>query len=89
VSKSFKHLLIKPYEEFPLEELLYASPAVLQGVSNSDAQKMMEAFRVFQLNRWRRINIMDMPMHFCLLMAIRTAIQASHSIGKKFFICSD
>ena len=41
MSKSFKHLLIKPYEEFPLEELLYASLAVLQGVSNSDAQKMM------------------------------------------------
>ncbi|MBI1206690.1 MAG: hypothetical protein GC191_05290 [Azospirillum sp.] len=43
---SLEHILDKAHEKKPLKEIVTLSPAALQGVSDSDAQHLKDAFNI-------------------------------------------
>lgn len=45
-NESLEHILDKEWEDKPLKELMTESPAVLQGVTDADAQHLADAFGI-------------------------------------------
>jgi len=45
-NESLVHILDKAYEQKPLKEIIQASPAALQGVSEKDAEALKQAFNI-------------------------------------------